>query len=110
MSPVPAEKKFKYIKNHMLTLIHARYCPNPPGTCKGFGLDPKLDRYYAILNDSYCMTHTAGVILIQLIDSNPMKVSHCAEFKAILIHIQDCCDPYMMCQEKYCVTSQQYMR
>ena len=36
MSPVPADKKFKYIKNHMLTLIHARYCPNPPGTCKGF--------------------------------------------------------------------------
>ena len=60
------------------------------------------------------MIHTVGVIqlidLIQLIDSNPMKVSHCAEFKAILIHIQDCCDPYMMCQEKFCVTSQQYMR
>ena len=48
MSPVPAEKKFKYIKNHMLTLIHARYCPNPPGTCKGLGLDLKLDRNYVI--------------------------------------------------------------
>lgn len=45
MSPVPAEKKFKYIKNHMLTLIHARYCPNPPGTCKGFGLNGYLTNF-----------------------------------------------------------------
>ena len=50
MSPVPAEKKFKYIKNHMLTLIHARYCPNPPGTCKGFGLNTKVDKNYEVLN------------------------------------------------------------
>ena len=49
MSPVPAEKKFKYIKNHMLTLIHARYCPNPPGTCKGFGFKPNIDQNYEVL-------------------------------------------------------------
>ena len=89
-------EKLLNIKNNILVLIHAKYCPKDPCECTQVKFQPS--HWLLVLS---CELYSDWLNKIQ---------SHCIEFKEVQEHMKNCHDPEGTCDVKYCVQSRQYIR
>ena len=89
-------EKLLNIKNNILVLIHAKYCPKDPSECTQVKM-LKILGFLLALESCFWL-------------AKQKFKSHCIEFKEVQEHMKNCHDPEGTCDVKYCVQSRQYIR